>query len=55
MDEFVNEILTVASIKMAVFWVVALCSLVEVCRRFTGACCFHHHDDCPNDGGSIGV
>jgi hypothetical protein len=25
--------------KMAVFWVIALCSLVEVFRRFRGACC----------------
>jgi hypothetical protein len=28
---------------MAVFWVVAPCSLVEVYRRFRGACCLHHH------------
>jgi hypothetical protein len=28
--------------KMAVFWVVALCSLVEVYLRFISACCFHH-------------
>jgi hypothetical protein len=27
---------------MAVFWVVAPCSLVEVYRRFRGACCLHH-------------
>jgi hypothetical protein len=32
-------------IKMAVFWVVAPCSLVEVYRHFRGACCFHHQDD----------
>jgi hypothetical protein len=31
------EILTTASMKMAVFWVVALYSLVEVYRRFRGA------------------
>jgi hypothetical protein len=30
------------SMKMAVFWVVAPCSLVEVYRRFRGACCFHY-------------
>jgi hypothetical protein len=30
---------------MAVFWVVALCSLAEVYRRFRGACCLHHQDD----------
>jgi hypothetical protein len=28
------QVLTVASMKMAVFWVVAPCNLVEVCRRF---------------------
>jgi hypothetical protein len=28
--------------KMAVFWVVASCSLVEVYKRFCGACCLHH-------------
>jgi hypothetical protein len=35
--------------KMAVFWVVAPYSLVEVYRRFRGACCLHHQD---NDLGS---
>jgi hypothetical protein len=29
-------------LKMAVFWVVAPCSLVELYRRFKGACCLHH-------------
>jgi hypothetical protein len=28
--------------KMVVFWGVAPCSLVEVYRRFRGACCLHH-------------
>jgi hypothetical protein len=28
--------------KVAVFWVVAPCSLVEVYRHFRGACCLHH-------------
>jgi hypothetical protein len=27
---------------MAVFWVVALCTLVEVYQRFRGPCCLHH-------------
>jgi hypothetical protein len=27
---------------MAVFWVVAPCSLVEVYQRFRGTCCLHH-------------
>jgi hypothetical protein len=29
--------------KMAVFWDVAPCSLVEVYQRFRGACCLHQH------------
>jgi hypothetical protein len=33
------EVLTAVSTKMAVFWVVAPCSLVEVYQRFTGPCC----------------
>jgi hypothetical protein len=33
---------TSVNVKMAVFWVVAPCSLVEVCRRFRGACCLLH-------------
>jgi hypothetical protein len=38
--------------KIAVFWVVAPCSLVEVYQRFSGACCLHYQDDRPDDGGS---
>jgi hypothetical protein len=34
--------------KMAVFWVVAPCTLVEVYQRFRGPCCLHHQ----GDGGS---
>jgi hypothetical protein len=34
--------------KMAVFWVVASCSLVEFYRRFRGTICPHS----PDDGGS---
>jgi hypothetical protein len=30
---------------MAVFWEVAQYSLVEVSRRFRGACCLHHQGD----------
>jgi hypothetical protein len=44
------EIPTAASMKMAVFWVVAPCSLVEVYRRFRGTCSLHHQGD--DDGGS---
>jgi hypothetical protein len=36
------EVLMVVSMKMAVFWVVAPCSLVEVYKRFRGPCCLHH-------------
>jgi hypothetical protein len=31
-----------SEMKMAVFWVVAACSLIEVYRRFRGTCCLHH-------------
>jgi hypothetical protein len=37
-----NMILT-SRMKMAVVWVVAPCSLVEVHRRFRGTCCLHYH------------
>jgi hypothetical protein len=40
---------------MAVFWVVAPCSLVEVYQRFRGPRCLHHQGDHqthrPGDGG----
>jgi hypothetical protein len=36
------EVLMAARMKMAVFWVVAPRSLVEVYQRFRGACCLHH-------------
>jgi hypothetical protein len=29
-------------VKIAVFWVVAPCSLVEVFQRFSGPCCLHY-------------
>jgi hypothetical protein len=35
----------VCSMKMAVFWVLAPYSLVEVYWRFRGACCLHHQED----------
>jgi hypothetical protein len=37
------EVLTAASMKMAVCWVVVPCSLVDVYRCFRGTCCLHHH------------
>jgi hypothetical protein len=39
------EVLTAVSTKMAVFWVVAQCSLVEVYQRFRGPWCLHHQED----------
>jgi hypothetical protein len=38
--------------KMAVFWVVAPCSLVEVYHRFGGPSWIKHQGDRPDDGGS---
>jgi hypothetical protein len=39
------QVLTAASMKMAVFRVVAPYSLVEVYSRFRGAYCHHHQGD----------
>jgi hypothetical protein len=36
------EVFMAVSMKMAVFWVVAPCSLVEFYQRFRGPCCLHH-------------
>jgi hypothetical protein len=44
------QVLTVASMKMAVFWVVAPCSLP---RRFRGACCLDCQDDDGSDDGVL--
>jgi hypothetical protein len=38
------QVLTAVSTKMAVFWVVARCSLVEVYQRFRGPYCLHHQE-----------
>jgi hypothetical protein len=35
------EVLTAVSMKIAVFWVVTPCSLVEVYQRFRGPCNLH--------------
>jgi hypothetical protein len=35
--------------KMAVIWIVAPCSLVEVYRRFGGAFCLHYQGDIKTD------
>jgi hypothetical protein len=42
------EVLTVASMKMPVFWVAAPCSLAGVYRRFRGACFLHHQGLSPD-------
>jgi hypothetical protein len=39
------EVLTAASVKMAVLWVVAPCGLVGVYQRFRGTCCLHRQGD----------
>jgi hypothetical protein len=39
------EVLTAVSTKMAVFWIVAPCCLVEVYQRFRGSRCLHHQGD----------
>jgi hypothetical protein len=39
------EVLAAVRTKMAVFWVVALCYLVEVYERFRDPCCLHHLGD----------
>jgi hypothetical protein len=39
------EVLTAVSTKLAVFCVVAPCSLVEVYQRFRCPCCLHHRGD----------
>jgi hypothetical protein len=38
------------SMKMAVFWDVAPCGLVDIDRRFRGAYCLHHHHHLDNAG-----
>jgi hypothetical protein len=40
-EGFLESIKTRIYLKMAVFWVVAPRRLVEVYRRFRGACCLH--------------
>jgi hypothetical protein len=44
-NEVGYEVLTAVRTKMAAFWVVAPCSLVEVYQRFRGPCCLHHQGD----------
>jgi hypothetical protein len=37
------QVVMATSMKMAVFWDVALCSLIDISRRFGGDYCFYHH------------
>jgi hypothetical protein len=47
------EVLMAVSMKMAILWVVAPCSVVEINRCFRCACCTHHQGNySPDDGGS---
>jgi hypothetical protein len=43
-ESFANTSQRIAT-KMAVFWVVAPYSLVEVYQRFRRPCCLHHQGD----------
>jgi hypothetical protein len=45
------ELLTASSMKMAVSWDVAPCSLIETGRSFRGAHCLHHQGDDRRDDG----
>jgi hypothetical protein len=42
------EVLTAVTMKMAVFWVVAPCTLIWVYRRFEDLYCLHHRGDWGN-------
>jgi hypothetical protein len=42
-----------ASMKMAVFWVIALCHLVDVYQHFRGASCLHHQGTLMMEAASI--
>jgi hypothetical protein len=45
---FQGDSLIMLILKIAVFWVVAPCSLVEIYQRFRGPCCLHHQGDRPD-------
>jgi hypothetical protein len=47
------QVLMAAGVKVAVFSMFEQSSLVEVYRRFTGACCLHHQGDRPEDNHSL--
>jgi hypothetical protein len=41
--------------KMTALWDIALCSLIEVDRRFRNAHCLNNQGDLPDDGGSLNL
>jgi hypothetical protein len=41
-SHMIFEVLTVASMKMTVFWILEPCSLVDIYQCFRGACCHHY-------------
>jgi hypothetical protein len=45
------QVLTAASMKMAVFWYVARCGMVEVYKRFKDDYCRHYQGDHSDNGG----
>jgi hypothetical protein len=44
------QVAMAASTKITAFWVVALCSFLEVDRRFRGTYCLHNQDDANHVG-----
>jgi hypothetical protein len=46
------QVLTAASVNMAVFWVVEPCSLIEFFLRLIGDCCLHHQGYRSDDVGT---
>lgn len=47
---FIKYELRGMNLKIAVYWIVVLCSLLEVYRRLRGAWCLQHQGDCPDSG-----
>jgi hypothetical protein len=48
-------VLTAASVKMATFWDIAPCNLVEVDGRFRGTYCLHHRERCLRHLWNVGL
>jgi hypothetical protein len=47
------QVLMASSIKMAIFWGVAPCNLLDTDRHFRGAYCLHHQGDCTLTMGQV--